>query len=156
MVGLGPEGNLAGDVVAMVMTVLMAVMIVLARAVPGMPTLQAACVSGVITALLAAPFGGHAGLDSGSAALLVAFGLVSNTAGLGFFILGSRRLPPVETALVSTLEAPIAPLWVWLLFAETPGTATLAGGGLVMAAVLGHILRETAFPGRRGADSAAE
>ena len=34
----------------------------------------------------------------------------------------------------------ITPLWVWLMFDETPGTATLAGGALVLAAVTGHIL----------------
>ena len=34
----------------------------------------------------------------------------------------------------------MTPLWVWLVFAETPTLPTLIGGGLVMAAVLGHIL----------------
>ena len=47
----------------------------------------------------------------------------------------------VETALIGALEAPIAPVWVWLMFDETPGPATLLGGLIVFAAVFWHILR---------------
>jgi drug/metabolite transporter (DMT)-like permease len=33
-------------------------------------------------------------------------------------------------------EVVLAPLWVWLGVGEVPGAATLAGGALVLAAVL--------------------
>ena len=37
------------------------------------------------------------------------------------------------------LQTPLGTLWVWLAFAETPATATLAGGAIVLAAVVGDI-----------------
>ena len=58
---------------------------------------------------------------------------------LSLFIAGAKRLPPVDTALIGALDAPLAPVWVWLVFAETPAMATLIGGGIVFAAVLAHI-----------------
>jgi drug/metabolite transporter (DMT)-like permease len=35
----------------------------------------------------------------------------------------------------------LAPLWVWLAFAETPSTASLLGGGLVALAILSQLGR---------------
>lgn len=31
---------------------------------------------------------------------------------------------------------PLAPIWVWIAFAETPSSATVAGGVTVIAAVI--------------------
>ena len=56
--------------------------------------------------------------------------------GLPLFTLGARLLPAIETALIGSLEAPLAPLWVWLLFNETPAAATIGGGLMVVAAVI--------------------
>ena len=50
-------------------------------------------------------------------------------------------LPLMETALITALEAPLAPLWVWLAFGETPEAATLIGGGVVLTAVLANSVR---------------
>ena len=35
---------------------------------------------------------------------------------------------------------PLAPLWVWLAFKETPTAATLIGGAIVFAAVGFHLI----------------
>ena len=58
--------------------------------------------------------------------------------GLGLVLLtfGMRRVPATRAALISLLDAPLAPLWVWLAFRELPPVATLIGGGIVAAAVL--------------------
>lgn len=72
--------------------------------------------------------------------VLLLFALVQMTLGLGLFVVGIRRMPAADAAIISLLEAPLAPLWVWLAFQETPSDATLAGGGLVLAAATGHVL----------------
>jgi drug/metabolite transporter (DMT)-like permease len=36
------------------------------------------------------------------------------------------------------LETVLAPIWVWLIFAETPATMTLVGGGILVAAIAAH------------------
>jgi drug/metabolite transporter (DMT)-like permease len=39
-------------------------------------------------------------------------------------------------ALITLLEIVLGPLWVWLALSEEPGTATLVGGAIVLAAVV--------------------
>ena len=38
--------------------------------------------------------------------------------------------------MISLLEVVLGPLWVWLAYDETPSTATVAGGLVVVAAVV--------------------
>lgn len=142
MVGLGREGTLAGDALALGMTVAMALMMVMARRWPGIPTLPAAALSALLSAAASLPFATLTLPEPPQMALLMGFGLVNSSLGLALFLLGSRRIAPIETALIGALDAPLAPLWVWIFFSEVPSTATLAGAALVFAAVFGHILRE--------------
>ena len=53
--------------------------------------------------------------------------------------LGMRLVSAPACALIGALDTPLAPLWVWLAFGETPAGATIAGGLIVMAAVVGDI-----------------
>jgi drug/metabolite transporter (DMT)-like permease len=70
---------------------------------------------------------------------LALFGLVNSAVGIALFTLGARLIPAVETALIGALDAPLAPVWVWLAFSEIPGRNTTLGGILVFAAVLANI-----------------
>lgn len=143
MVGLGNDGHWTGDLMALGMMLTAAAMMGIARANPGMPTLAAGTLSAIWAPLVCLPFARMEGLDAPTLGLLAAFGLVNTTMSLALFILGSRHLPAVRTALLSALETPMTPLWVWLAFAETPGPATLAGGAVVLAAVLWYIRQES-------------
>ena len=143
MVGFGDEGHLTGDLIAVVMVISAAVMIVLVRARPNLPTLPAAATSAIWAPLACLPFATTAGLDAWNIGMLAAFGFINTTVALALFILGSRRLPAVETALLSALESPLTPLWVWLIFSETPGRATLIGGAVVMSAVFWYVSHQS-------------
>ncbi|QYZ70175.1 DMT family transporter [Neotabrizicola shimadae] len=146
MVGFGHDGTLLGDLMALGMTIGMAFLIVIGRRSPDIPTLPAGALSGVIAAVVALPFATTLHPTGEQIMLLAAFGLVNSAIGFSLFLIGSRHLPPVETALLGALEAPVAPLWVWLVFNETPAPATLIGGTVVMAAVIAHILAENRRP----------
>ena len=52
--------------------------------------------------------------------------------------LAPRFIPAAQVALFFLLETVLAPIWVWLIFSEEPGDATLLGGALVLLAVFGH------------------
>ena len=52
-----------------------------------------------------------------------------------FFVFGSRYVQGAELTLLVLLEFILAPLWVWLVFAEQPSLPTLIGGSLVISAV---------------------
>lgn len=141
MVGFSTDGTLLGDALALAMTVGMAILVVLARRNPEIPALAAGMLATFLTVLAAAPFVAFAMPSADTIVILAIFGLSNSLLGFALFILGSRRIPAVETALIGALEAPIAPIWVWLMFGETPGPATLLGGLIVFSAVFWHILR---------------
>lgn len=144
--GFGHDGTIPGDLMALGMTGAMALMMVVGRMAPGIPTIPAACLSGLISAAAALPFAAVPLPGTTDLLWLAAFGLVNSALGLSLFLIGSRHLPPVETALLGAIEAPVAPLWVWLAFNETPAPATVMGGTVVMAAVVAHILAENRHP----------
>jgi drug/metabolite transporter (DMT)-like permease len=143
MVGLGRDGQVLGDILAVIMVLASAAMMGIARANPEMPTLAAGTLSAVWAPLACLPFATTGDLTPTNISLLAAFGLINTTIALALFIRGSRHLPAVETALISALETPMTPLWVWLMFAETPTHATLAGGCVVLTAVLWYIWHDS-------------
>lgn len=137
--GLSAEGSLFGDLLAFGMTACLAVMITMSRRYPDIPFMAAAGLSSLISGLVCLPMVSSLAVTGQEFAILAAFGLVNSAIGLALFTLGARYLPPVETALVGALDAPLAPLWVWLVFAETPGRATMTGSAIVFVAVAGFI-----------------
>lgn len=140
MVGFGRDGGLRGDLLALGMTFTMAVAMVVARHFPDMPFLQASCMSALLSGLIALPFGAPLSVSGHELMLLTLFGLTTFAVGLPLFTLGARLLPAIETALIGSLDAPLAPLWVWLAFRETPSSSTLIGGAIVFAAVGIHLV----------------
>ena len=79
---------------------------------------------------------------------LLLFSLVQMTLGLGLFVMGTRRIPAADAAIVGLIEAPLAPLWVWLALDETPSGRTMVGGALVLAAAASHIFASHIVAGR--------
>ncbi|WP_374384320.1 DMT family transporter [Dongia sp.] len=138
LIGIG----LWGDLLAFGMTLCLALMMIVAKRFDGIPTLAAAALSAALSALVALPFAGDPALYSAPVwAMFVLFGLVNSALGLVLFTLGARLLPPVETALIGALDAPLAPVWVWIAFGIMPDSYTMIGGLLVFGAVTAHILR---------------
>ncbi len=146
MVGLGGDGRWQGDLMALGMVAAMAAIIVIARARPKMPALASGAACTVLVPLACMPFAQLDGIGAQNMLLLAGFGLINSTLGFALFVAGSRFAAPVVTGLMGALETPLTPLWVWLVFSETPTTATLAGGGLVLVAVCWFILQETRNP----------
>lgn len=56
--------------------------------------------------------------------------------GLALFTIGARLIPAAEVALITLLEIVLGPLWVWIALSEQPSAATLAGGAIVIIAVV--------------------
>jgi drug/metabolite transporter (DMT)-like permease len=80
---------------------------------------------------------GLAGLAVGAGDLLLCLvmGSVQVGTGLTIYTLGARHVPAAELTLLSLTELALAPIWVWLAVGEVPTALTLAGGGIVMAAI---------------------
>ena len=68
---------------------------------------------------------------------------------------GARLINAAEVALITLLEVVLGPLWVWIAFSETPDTATLVGGLVVLVAVIVQVSGEVRMPVRLSATEAA-
>ena len=58
------------------------------------------------------------------------------------FIVASRHIIAAELTIFMLLEFALGPVWVWLFVNEIPSKWTLAGGALVIVAVLGRSILE--------------
>ena len=143
MAGLSTEGNAGGDLLALCMTLCMAGMMVISRRYQGIAVLPAATLASLLSGLIAVPFAQHLSASGTEFFQLALFGLVNSAIGTVFFTLGAKLLPAIETGLIGALDAPLAPIWVWLAFGERPSAATILGGIIVFAAVFGHIVLST-------------
>lgn len=138
--GAVTEGHVVGDVLAFGMTLSMAVMMIVIRKHRDTPMVPAACLSAFLSALVVWPLAGPGNARPADMVSLALFGTTQFGLGLLLLTLGTRLISATESALISALEAPLAPVWVWLAFSEVPPRLTLIGGAIVMAAVSAHIL----------------
>lgn len=142
MVGGAPGfDNLFGDAVALVMTILFAVLIVMARRDHAIDMAVANAHAATLVALLAMALAGERlfAVTARDVALLALFGVTTTALAFALFLYGARHVPPAESALILLLDNSLSPVWVWLAFGERPGPAALAGGGIVFLAVLAHL-----------------
>jgi drug/metabolite transporter (DMT)-like permease len=146
MVGFGMDGGLSGDVLSLGGTTSMAASIILVRRYRAVAIVPGACIASFISGILPLPLADLSQITPVNFTYLVLFGLLNAAPGLTLFSLGSKRLPAVETALISTLDTPLAPLWVWIAFNEVAGPQTIVGGVLVLAAVFIHIALSARTP----------
>ena len=142
-------GTAAGNLLALTSSVCFAVFSVLLRRGRATDMMPCACYAGVIATLVAAAFivlsapvgGGLGGAAAGfvvgqrDLALCVAMGVGQLGLGLTCYMTGARYVPAAELMLLATLELILGPLWVWLGVGEVPSALTLAGGGIIMAAI---------------------
>lgn len=126
--------NLLGDMLALWMTLSMAVVIVIYRRFPATPSSAPMIVSSLILAAMALIVSAPLEAPTTEIPVMAGFGLVH---ALAFVTLaeGARYLPAAETGLLSALETPLAPVWAWLLLSEIPNSETILGGGVILAAV---------------------
>ena len=131
------RGHWLGDALSLVMALSFAVVIVLSRLDRSVDMLTAACAATLLAGVVAAPFA-HYHVGARELMLLAGFGIGQMGIALLMFTAGVRLLPAADAGLISVLEAVLAPLWTWLAVGENPGLRTLAGGAIVVAAVVGY------------------
>jgi drug/metabolite transporter (DMT)-like permease len=133
-------GHLAGNLLALAMTILISVMMVIIRQRREVSMLPAACLSAFALALAVLPLATpRAGLGP-DLPYLALFGTVQFGLGLLLLTLGTRLISATQSALIGSLETPLAPLWVWLAFGEIPALMTCIGGAIILAAVAADIV----------------
>jgi drug/metabolite transporter (DMT)-like permease len=130
------RGTVVGDLLAIVMSASFAIATVLVRRHPEIQMAPAAALATTLTALVALPLADPLATAPRDLALLAFFGIGQFGAGFLLFMAGARLIPAAESSLIGMLEIVLGPLWVWLVLSERPSAASLAGGVVILAAVL--------------------
>jgi drug/metabolite transporter (DMT)-like permease len=136
MLGSPGEGSLAGDGLALVCALAFAVVVVITRWRHDVSMAPATCLSQVILVAAFLPFASPGEIGGGDVYWLAALGI--GQIGLGFMLpsIGARLIPAAQVGLITLLEIVLGPLWVWLALDERPSTLTLAGGAIVIVAIV--------------------
>jgi drug/metabolite transporter (DMT)-like permease len=146
MVGGPSHPSAAGLSLSLLMAVSFAGTIVVTRHLREVSMAPATCLSQVLVFVVAAPFASTGSIGAQDLTLLAALGIGQIGLGLIFLTLGARLIPAAEVALITLLEIVLGPLWVWIAESEQPSTSTLAGGAIVLAAVVIQAVGEPEEP----------
>ncbi|HEX9183121.1 MAG TPA: DMT family transporter, partial [Burkholderiales bacterium] len=95
---------------------------------------------GVLSAGLMLPLAWPFIATTGDVALLALLGFAQLGLPCMLLVIAARHLAATEVALLALLEVVLGPLWAWLGAGEVPGTATVLGGLIVLAALAGNEL----------------
>jgi drug/metabolite transporter (DMT)-like permease len=130
------SGGWLGNLIALLAPLSFAIMVVAVRKRADRDMTPILPIAGLIASLVALPMVESFALTPHD--LLLSCLLGAGQIGLGFILitLGARWVPAAQVPLLTLTETVLAPLWVWLAFAETPASLALLGGLVVLAAVL--------------------
>lgn len=133
--------NLRGDLLALWMTIVMATLMVIYRRYPKTPAAGPAALSSLVLLPLAIFYSDPFAIPLYDFFVMAAFGLIFAIASVTLAE-GMKRIPAGETALLSTLETPLAPLFGWMFFEEIPASTTFLGGVVILCAVLATQIKQ--------------
>ncbi len=121
------------------MTLAFAIQLVMARRFPELAMAPVNAIAAALCAVVCWPLMAPAIPSAHELAVLALFGVTTTALAYILFLTGGRHVPSGEAGLIGLLDVVLAPLWVWLVFAEQPGRAALVGGVLVLASVLWYL-----------------
>lgn len=124
-----------GDLMALIASALFAACLTGARAVKHVSMVAGVPIAYIGVALLIMPFAAPLEVDPAQLPLFAshtAFIVLSSV----FLALGPRYIPSAEVSLLVLIETIAAPLLAWYVLSEYPGNYTLAGGVVVLGALV--------------------
>lgn len=127
--------SLWGDFLALVMTLVMALIMVIYRVRPETPSAGPSVLQSALLLPLALLWGAPFETAPAEIGVLALFGLLFALASVTLAE-GAKRVPAGQTALIGALETPLAPVLAFLVLSEAPPVSTMIGGLIVFAAVL--------------------
>ena len=127
--------SIQGDALALVMTTAMATIMVIYRKYLGMPGAGPSALQSLILLPPSFALGAPFRTEPFEIFVLAAFGFLFAFASVTLAE-GEKRVPSGQTALLSALETPLAPVLAFIVFTEVPSVATILGGSVVLIAVL--------------------
>lgn len=127
-----------GDAMALIAAANFGINMTILRAVPELSRIAVTCLSGLVACIVCLPFVDPFWLPTTSMGYLALSGLFQMPAAMVLISIGTRFLPAPEVSLLLLVETLLAPVWIFMVFAEEPTRATLYGGAMILATLLVH------------------
>ena len=131
-------GDLVGNALALGVAIVFGANIVVVRAARKLDLVPATVLAGLFALAATLPFASTAIPSPYDLGLLATMGVLQLGLGLFLFMRGAPYLTTAQVGLLTLLEVILAPIWVWLAFAEVPAPLALAGGAVVLVALMVH------------------
>lgn len=133
------SGNWIGDAFALLSTLILASAITVTR-YSGKNMGFAPLLGTLVPTLVAASFVASQGFTVEEPGWIIFNGAFITTIAFMCLATGPRYLSGPEVAMFYLLETVLAPIYVWLIFSETPTRATLIGGFILISTLIVHSL----------------
>ncbi len=127
-----------GDALALAAAITFGVNMTLLRSMRELSRTAVTCLSGLVACLLCAPFADPLTLSTATMGYIAVAGLVQMPAAMVMISVGTRFLPAPEVSLLILIETLLAPIWVYLVFAERPTATTVYAGTVILVTLLIH------------------
>ncbi len=131
-------GSIDGSLIALGIPVAAAINYVAVKIGRGrVDLIPALALGGALSALVALPLALPITAGAQDLALYLALAVFQLAIpGILYTLVAVPRLSAAEVGLLSLIEVILGPLWVWLARGEEPGAAVLAGGAIVISALV--------------------
>lgn len=131
-------GDLVGNLLALAVAASFGACIVVVRASRAVDLVPATVLAAAFAMAATLPLADVASPSFRDLCVLAAMGTLSLGLGQFLFMRGAPKLSAALVGLLCLLEVILAPIWVWLAYAERPHALALAGGAVVVAALALH------------------
>ena len=128
-----------GDALALLIATVFALTTVVTRRYTNVRMTPAACFGAIVSCAVAATQADSLAVTTAELGLLFVFGTVNLGLGMALFVTGARLIPAALAALLGTAETMMAPLWVAIIHGEIPNGRAIAGGFIILAALLSYL-----------------
>ena len=128
--------QILGNVVAFLMPISFAILIIIVRKYPDIDMVPAQFSAGVFAALIGYFVAGKLSISFHDLFLSFLAGFFQ--IGFGFILItvGSRTTPAAVVGVLMLTEAVFGPIWAWIFISEIPPLSVIAGGGIIIFAIL--------------------
>ena len=133
-------GSITGDLLALLCTSAVSLNFVVYRKYHNLSRSLVVGAGGFFIALFSSAFITSGNFDLAGVLTMMLMGLFTAPIGRMLMAMATRKIPAPEVSLISQIKVVIAPVIMWLIFAEMPSSATFLGGSFILLAALGHPL----------------
>jgi drug/metabolite transporter (DMT)-like permease len=129
-------GEMSGNLAAFIMPITFAILIMIVRKFPDVDMIPAQFVAGVCSCLIGFYISDKLMISPHDIFLGFVAGFFQVGFGFIFITIGARTTPSAMVGVIMLSESVLGPLWAFLFASERPSLFVLAGGGIILFAVL--------------------